>query len=59
MKYLSPQELATMLGVSKLTVYGWTSRQQIPFYRIGRLVRFRPEEVERWLTERKVEPCKI
>jgi len=55
MKYLSPEELSLMLGVSKLTVYGWTSRQKIPFYRVGRLVRFRPEEIEGWLAERKVE----
>lgn len=59
MKYLTPEELAEMLGVSKLTIYGWTSRRAIPFYRIGRLVRFRQEDVDSWIQENKIEPRKI
>lgn len=58
-KYLSPKELAQLIGVSKLTIYGWTSRQEIPFYRIGRLVRFNAEAIDNWLNKKKVEPYKM
>lgn len=55
-KYLSPQELAEMLGVAITTVYGWTSDRQIPFLKIGRLVRFDPLRIDKWLKEKTV-PC--
>jgi len=53
-KYLSPQELAYVVGVDITTVYGWTSDRQIPFIKIGRLVRFDPLKIEKWLKERVV-----
>ena len=53
---LSPQELAEMLRVDITTVYGWTSDRKIPFIKIGRLVRFDPLKIDKWLKERAV-PC--
>jgi len=53
-KYLSPKELADMLRVDITTVYGWTSDRQIPFLKIGRLVRFDFIKIDKWLKERSV-----
>jgi len=53
-KYLSPKELADMLGVDITTVYGWTSDRQIPFIKIGRLVRFDPIKINGWLKQKTV-----
>ncbi len=53
-KYLNPQELAAMLGVDVSTIYGWTSSKKIPYLKISRLVRFRPEEIEKWIKEREI-----
>lgn len=53
-KYLKPQELAAMLGVDVSTIYGWTSAKKIPYLKISRLVRFRPEEIEKWIKEREI-----
>lgn len=54
MKYLTPKELAEMLGVDITTVYGWTSDRQIPFLKIGRLVRFDPIKTDKWLKDKAV-----
>jgi len=53
-KYLSPKELADMLGVDITTIYGWTSDRQIPFLKIGRLVRFDPIKINGWLKQKTV-----
>jgi len=51
---LSPDELASYLGVPRATVYRWRSRREGPCgIRVGRHVRYRLEEVERWLDERQ------
>jgi excisionase family DNA binding protein len=53
-RLLSPEELALYLGVPRATVYRWRSRREGPCgIRVGRHVRYRLEEVERWLDERQ------
>ena len=51
-KLLSVRELAEQLGVSADWVYSHLDGQhqpQLPVVRLGRHVRFRPEDIERWL----------
>jgi len=55
-KYLTPQELSKMLGVSVFTVYGWTSSRVIPFVKLGRLVRFEGSKITAWLKQKQI-PC--
>jgi excisionase family DNA binding protein len=55
-KYLSPKELSDWIGVDVTTVYGWTSDRQIPFVKIGRLVRFDPARISIWLKQKTI-PC--
>ncbi len=57
-KYLSPKELADMLRVAVTTVYGWTSDRQIPFLKIGRLVRFDLIKIDKWLKEKTIPSIK-
>jgi excisionase family DNA binding protein len=58
-KLISIDELATNLGIAKETIYQWTSIKVIPFYKIGRLVRFDEQEIDKWLTERKQQISKF
>lgn len=47
---LSPGELADLLGISLSTVYAWRSQGRGPVgIRVGRNVRYRRDDVERWL----------
>lgn len=48
-KLLSPREAAEILGVSLPTLYTWTYRRQIPAQKVGRLLRFSPAALQRWL----------
>ena len=54
-KLLSPQELSAALNVSIETVYAWTSQKRIPYIKMGRLVRFNADEVNKWLERQRVE----
>ena len=54
-KLLSPQELSDVLSISIETVYAWTSQKRIPYIKMGRLVRFNMDEVNKWLERQKVE----
>jgi len=54
-KLLSPQELSDVLSISIETVYAWTSQKRIPFIKMGRLVRFNVDEVNKWLEKQRVE----
>lgn len=50
-RLLSPQELATYLGVPLATVYGWRYRGNgPPGIRIGRHLRYRWNDLQTWLT---------
>jgi excisionase family DNA binding protein len=50
MKLLSTQELADYLGVPVNTLYQWRNKGYGPAgRRIGKHVRYRPEDVDAWL----------
>ena len=53
-KLLSPQELSAALSISIETVYAWTSQKRIPYIKMGRLVRFNADEVNKWLERQRV-----
>ena len=48
-RLLTAREVAELLGLSPSTVLDMWERGQLPGFKIGRAVRFRPSEVETWL----------
>jgi excisionase family DNA binding protein len=48
-RWLSVEEIAAHLGVSKETVYRWLEKEKIPAHRVGRLWKFKASEVDRWV----------
>jgi excisionase family DNA binding protein len=52
-RLLSVEELAAYLDIPVATIYAWRYRRQgPPGFRVGRHLRFRREDVERWISER-------
>ena len=64
MTLLTPKDLSRMLGISIWTVYAATSKRNRthtkvrvpPWIKIGRLVRWRPDDVEVWLHRLQRDP---
>lgn len=53
---IDEDRLATLLGISKRMLQDMRLRREgIPFVKVGRLVRYKIEDVERYLAERRVE----
>ena len=48
-RWLSVEEIAEYLGVSKDTVYAWISKREMPAHRIGRLWKFKAHEIDVWV----------
>lgn len=50
-RWLSVQEIAQYLGVSKETVYRWLEKGKIPAHRVGKLWKFKTAEVDEWIVK--------
>lgn len=48
-RWLSVEEIAAHLGVSKESIYRWVEAEKIPAHRVGRLWRFSKAEVDAWV----------
>ena len=53
-KLLTMVEASEYLGVSKLTLYGWVSARKVSFIKVGRLVKFKQEHLEKWIDQHTV-----
>ena len=56
--WLCVKELSDYLKVKEKTLYSLVSRGVIPHYRIGKLVRFRQDEIDDWMEAKRVKPLK-
>ncbi len=46
---LTPETVAGLLACSRKSIYAWAARGALPSVRLGRLVRFRPSDVRRFI----------
>lgn len=49
--WFSVEDIAKHLGVSKETIYRWLDSGKIPAHRIGKLWKFKPNEVDQWVID--------
>ena len=47
--WLSADQIAAHLGVTKDTVYAWIADKGMPAHKIGRLWKFQVSEVDEWV----------
>jgi excisionase family DNA binding protein len=50
-RWLSVDEIADYLGVSKDTVYAWVTLKGMPGYKVGRFWKFKHEDVDTWVRQ--------
>ena len=47
--WLSVEQVAEYLGISKETVYRWLEKGKVPAHRVGKLWRFDTQEIDSWV----------
>ena len=55
-RFIGVKELAKYLDIIVNTVYYWTFSRQIPYHKLGKLVKFDLHKIGIWLKEREVKP---
>jgi excisionase family DNA binding protein len=50
-RWLSVDEVAEYLGVSKDTVYAWVTNKGMPGYKVGRFWKFKRDDVDAWVRD--------
>ncbi len=48
-RWLSVGEIAEYLGIRPDTVYKWIERKDMPAHKVGRLWKFKAEEIDKWV----------
>jgi excisionase family DNA binding protein len=53
-RYLTPEDIATLLRVPLETVYQWRKKRTgPPGFRVGKHLRYDPADVHHWIAERR------
>lgn len=48
-RWLSVDDIAAYLGVKRDTIYDWIERRDMPAHKVGRLWKFKKDEVDEWI----------
>jgi excisionase family DNA binding protein len=48
-RWLSVQEIAQYLGISKETIYRWVESHNIPAHKVGKQWKFQVSEINTWI----------
>ena len=48
-RWLSVTEISEYLGVRRETIYKWLERKKMPAHKVGRLWKFKKDEVDAWV----------
>ena len=56
--YLSIEELAAELGVKPCFIRRLVWERRIPYYKVGKYIRFKLSEVLEWMERRRMEPLR-
>ena len=52
--WMSADDIASHLGVTKDTVYTWIAEKDMPAHKVGRLWKFQASEVDDWVRRNKL-----
>ncbi len=54
-EFLDVHDLAAYLSIKRSTAYAMVERGELPHYKIGRLIRFRRNDVDAWMEKQRRE----
>jgi excisionase family DNA binding protein len=54
-RFIGIPAMAEYLGVSSKTIRAWVWLKQIPYFKLGRLVRFDLQSIDSWIKERRID----
>jgi excisionase family DNA binding protein len=54
-KVLNLKEFSEYCGLSRSTIWKLTADKKIPHYKLNRLILFKIDEVDEWLTSNKID----
>jgi len=57
--YITVKEFCEIYKFKSSKAYGLVQKEQVPHYRIDKLIRFKLSEVEEWMESNKVEPIEV
>lgn len=57
-RWLSVDEIGDYIGIKRDTVYKWISDKGMPAHKIGRLWKFKKNDVDTWVREGKASASK-
>lgn len=52
--WLSPQEAAEYLGVSRATIYRWVKGGKLTIHKMGKVARIKKQDLDRLMEEGKI-----
>lgn len=55
-QFYTLQELAQLLEVNEMTIRRLVNRNALPYYKVGRVFRFKVDEIEAWLGKQRGGP---
>ena len=58
-QYLNIAALAECLLIKRSTLYAWAEQDMIPHVKLGRLLRFDPDDIEAWLQNHRREGISV
>ena len=56
---LTPEQVCERYGISRWTLYQWTSKNEIPHLKIRGIIRFREQDLEKWEEHNLVSVAKV
>ena len=58
-RWLSLKEITEYLGIRRETVYRWIEQREMPGHRIGKLWKFKKDEVDIWVKSGKAADAEV
>ena len=52
-EFLTAEDVSEKLKIKLSTIYYWVQVRAIPFFKVGRHVRFRASDLDRWLERQR------